>query len=109
MLRWRKGRTVSSGSEQGTALTGFHTQRLISEVRLHRCINWGRARLVLACLRFTRAGVLYCTSEGLFYFAKDHFQQVASGRFDIYKIEEAQNASCSSRPPLASSSGMDPV
>ena len=32
------------------------------------------------CLRFTRAGVLWAgTPTGLFYFAKDHFQQVAAG------------------------------
>jgi signal transduction histidine kinase/ligand-binding sensor domain-containing protein len=43
------------------------------------------------CLRFTRAGALWAgTANGLFYFAKDHFQQAAAGRF-VYKIEEARN------------------
>jgi hypothetical protein len=33
------------------------------------------------CLRFTRAGVLWAgTPYGLFYFAKDHFQQAVAGR-----------------------------
>ena len=40
------------------------------------------------CLRFTRAGVLWAgTPDGLFYFAKDHFQQVAAG--NVQRIEEA--------------------
>jgi ligand-binding sensor domain-containing protein len=43
------------------------------------------------CLRFTRAGTLWAGSaEGLFYFAKDHFQQVYAGRY-VHKIEEARN------------------
>jgi signal transduction histidine kinase/ligand-binding sensor domain-containing protein len=43
------------------------------------------------CLRFTRAGVLWAgTAYGLFYFAKDHFQQVYAGRY-VHKIEEARN------------------
>ena len=43
------------------------------------------------CLRFTRAGTLWAGSpEGLFYFAKDHFQQVYSGRY-VHKIEETRN------------------
>jgi len=43
------------------------------------------------CLRFTRAGVLWAgTPYGLFYFAKDHFQQVVAGRY-VQKIEEARN------------------
>ncbi len=42
------------------------------------------------CLRFTRAGVLWAgTPYGLFYFAKDHFQQVAAG--NVQRIEEAPN------------------
>lgn len=42
------------------------------------------------CLRFTRGGILWVgTPYGLFYFAKDHFQQVASG--NVQQIEEAQN------------------
>src|SRR5580704_6426003 len=42
------------------------------------------------CLRFTRAGVLWAsTPSGLFYFAKDHFQHVASG--NVQHIEEARN------------------
>ena len=42
-------------------------------------------------LRFTRAGVLWAgTPYGLFYFAKDHFQQVAAG-LNVVKIEEARN------------------
>ena len=42
------------------------------------------------CLRFTRAGVLWAgTPYGLFYFAKDHFQQVAAG--NVQQIEEARN------------------
>jgi ligand-binding sensor domain-containing protein len=45
----------------------------------------------VACLRFTRAGVLWAgTSDGLFYFAKDHFQQAAAGR-NVKRIEEARN------------------
>jgi signal transduction histidine kinase/ligand-binding sensor domain-containing protein len=44
----------------------------------------------VACLRFTRAGVLWAgTPYGLFYFTKDHFQQAAAG--DIQRIEEARN------------------
>jgi signal transduction histidine kinase/ligand-binding sensor domain-containing protein len=43
------------------------------------------------CLRFTRAGVLWAgTPNGLFYFAKDHFQQAFAGRH-VHKIEEARN------------------
>jgi len=43
------------------------------------------------CLRFTREGVLWAgTPDGLFYFAKDHFQQVVAGRL-VHKIEEARN------------------
>jgi signal transduction histidine kinase/ligand-binding sensor domain-containing protein len=43
------------------------------------------------CLRFTRAGVLWAgTPNGLFYFAKDHFQQAAAGR-EVQRIEEAAN------------------
>src|ERR1700721_1624126 len=43
------------------------------------------------CLRFTRAGVLWAgTPYGLFYFAKDPFQQMVAGR-SIHKIEEARN------------------
>jgi len=43
------------------------------------------------CLRFTRAGILWAgTPNGLFYFAKDHFQQVFRGRY-VHKIEEARN------------------
>jgi signal transduction histidine kinase/ligand-binding sensor domain-containing protein len=42
------------------------------------------------CLRFTRAGVLWAgTPSGLFYFAKDHFQQAAAG--NVQQIEEARN------------------
>jgi ligand-binding sensor domain-containing protein len=38
------------------------------------------------CLRFTRAGVLWAgTPYGLFYFAKDHFQQVFADRY-VHKI-----------------------
>ena len=45
----------------------------------------------VTCLRFTRAGVLWAgTPYGLFYFAKDHFQQAAGGR-NIQRIEEARN------------------
>jgi signal transduction histidine kinase/ligand-binding sensor domain-containing protein len=45
----------------------------------------------VTCLRFTRAGVLWAgTPHGLFYFAKDHFQQAAAGR-NIQRIEEARN------------------
>jgi signal transduction histidine kinase/ligand-binding sensor domain-containing protein len=43
------------------------------------------------CLRFTRAGVLWAgTPYGLFYFAKDHFQQAAGGR-NVLRIEESRN------------------
>ena len=43
------------------------------------------------CLRFTRAGVLWAGSaDGLFYFAKDHFQQATAGRY-VQRIEEARN------------------
>jgi ligand-binding sensor domain-containing protein len=43
------------------------------------------------CLHFTRAGVLWAgTPDGLFYFAKDHFQQAAAGRV-VLRIEEARN------------------
>jgi ligand-binding sensor domain-containing protein/two-component sensor histidine kinase len=43
------------------------------------------------CLRFTRAGVLWAGSPGgLFYFAKDHFQQVFAGRY-VCALEEARN------------------
>ena len=43
------------------------------------------------CLRFTRAGVLWAgTPNGLFYFTKDHFQQVVAGRY-VHRIEEARN------------------
>lgn len=42
-------------------------------------------------LRFTRAGVLWAgTPYGLFYFAKDHFQQAAGGQ-NVQRIEEARN------------------
>jgi signal transduction histidine kinase/ligand-binding sensor domain-containing protein len=42
-------------------------------------------------LHFTRAGVLWAgTRYGLFYFAKDHFQQAAAGR-NVLRIEEARN------------------
>jgi signal transduction histidine kinase/ligand-binding sensor domain-containing protein len=42
-------------------------------------------------LRFTRAGVLWAgTPYGLFYFAKDHFQQAAAG-LNVLRIEEARN------------------
>ena len=45
---------------------------------------------VVRRLRFTRAGVLWAgTPYGLFYFAKDHFQQAAAG--NIQRIEEARN------------------
>jgi len=44
----------------------------------------------VGCLRFTRAGVLWAgTRNGLFYFAKDRFQQVAAGT--VQRIEEAPN------------------
>jgi ligand-binding sensor domain-containing protein/signal transduction histidine kinase len=43
------------------------------------------------CLRFTRAGVLWAgTPYGLFYFAKDHFQQAVAGR-NVQRIEEARS------------------
>lgn len=43
------------------------------------------------CLHITRAGVLWAGSPGgLFYFAKDRFQQVVGDRY-VYKIEEARN------------------
>jgi ligand-binding sensor domain-containing protein len=43
------------------------------------------------CLRFTREGVLWAgTPDGLFYFAKDHFQQVVAWRH-VHKIGEARN------------------
>ena len=43
------------------------------------------------CLRFTHAGVLWAgTPYGLFYFAKDHFQQAAAG-LTVIRIEEARN------------------
>jgi ligand-binding sensor domain-containing protein len=46
---------------------------------------------VVNCLRFSRAGVLWAgTAQGLFYFAKDHFQQVVAGR-NVRRIEEARN------------------
>jgi signal transduction histidine kinase/ligand-binding sensor domain-containing protein len=42
------------------------------------------------CLRFTRTGVLWAgTAYGLFYFANDHFQQMAAG--NVQHIEEAPN------------------
>src|ERR1700722_18058563 len=45
----------------------------------------------VTCLHFARAGVLWAgTPYGLFYFAKDHFQQMVAGRY-IHKIEEARN------------------
>ncbi len=45
----------------------------------------------VTCLRFTRAGVLWAgTPKGLFYFAKDHFQQAVAGR-NVQRIEEARN------------------
>jgi len=48
------------------------------------------ARDSVRCLHFTRAGVLWAgTPYGLFYFAKDHFQQVAAG--NVQRIEEAPN------------------
>ena len=46
---------------------------------------------IVRCLRFTRAGVLWAgTPDGLFYFVKDHFQQVVTGRY-VQRIEETQN------------------
>ena len=43
------------------------------------------------CLRFTRAGALWAGSpDGLFYFAKDHFQKMA-GVQNVQRIEEARN------------------
>ena len=43
------------------------------------------------CLHVTHAGTLWAGSpDGLFYFAKDHFQQVFAGRY-VYKIEEVRN------------------
>jgi signal transduction histidine kinase/ligand-binding sensor domain-containing protein len=45
---------------------------------------------VVRCLRLTRAGVLWAgTPYGLFYFAKDHFQQAVAG--NVQRIEEARN------------------
>jgi ligand-binding sensor domain-containing protein len=42
-------------------------------------------------LRFTRAGVLWAGMPyGLFYFAKDHFQQAAAN-LNVVKFEEARN------------------
>ena len=43
------------------------------------------------CLRFTHAGVLWAgTRNGLFYFAKDHFQHAAQAG-NVQRIEEARN------------------
>jgi ligand-binding sensor domain-containing protein len=46
---------------------------------------------IVRCLRFTRGGILWAgTPYGLFYFAKDHFQQAAAGR-NVQRIEEGRN------------------
>ncbi len=46
---------------------------------------------VVKCLHFTRGGVLWAgTPYGLFYFAKDHFQQVSAVQY-VQRIEEARN------------------
>ena len=76
----------------GVLSPDFHTPKSISEGRTLSVYHMGQgAPDSVRCLRFTRAGVLWAgTPYGLFYFAKDHFQQAASGR-SVLRIEEARN------------------